>query len=55
MQYFVNSQVNSENGLKRDALLPHFFNPVLWELINKRTEHVEAIMKLYQWRFSVLR
>ncbi|MDR1115988.1 MAG: acyl-CoA dehydratase activase-related protein [Tannerella sp.] len=49
LQYFVNSRVNGENGLKRNSLLMQLFNPVLWKLISRRTGRMDAIMKDFRF------
>lgn len=49
MQYFVNSEVNIENGLKKKNLLGTWMKPVFWKFLNSRIEKTEKIMKDYRF------
>lgn len=49
MQYFVNSEVNIKNGVKRGSLLKHYLNPVFWKYMNDRISKVEKIMEKYRF------
>ncbi|MDR2843547.1 MAG: acyl-CoA dehydratase activase-related protein, partial [Candidatus Symbiothrix sp.] len=48
MQYFVNSQINVDNNLKRESVLQRCLKPLLWKSINSRINAVEAIMKTFR-------
>ncbi|MDL2222939.1 acyl-CoA dehydratase activase [Bacteroidales bacterium OttesenSCG-928-M11] len=45
MQYFVNSKVNYDNGVKRGGRFQEIIKPVLWKYMNKRISQVENIMQ----------
>ncbi len=51
MQYFVNSEVNRDNGVMRGSLLKNKLNPVALKYMNRRIEKVEAIKRNYR-RYS---
>ncbi len=51
MQYFVNSEVNRNNGVMRGSLLKNKLNPVALKYMNRRIEKVEAIKREYH-RYS---
>lgn len=51
MQYFVNSEVNRNNGVMRGSLLKNKLNPVALRFMNRRIEKVEAIKREYN-RYS---
>lgn len=44
MQYFVNSKVNMEIGLKRGSKFKYMLNPLMWKYMNRRINDVEAVM-----------
>lgn len=48
MQYFVNSEVNNKNGVKRNVLMT-FLNPLFWKYMNKRIRRVDDIMEKYRF------
>lgn len=48
MQYFVNSEVNDENGVKR-SVLKRWLNPIFWKYMNKRINRIEAISKDFRF------
>jgi len=48
-QYFVNSEVNIENGIKETNLLEKCLQPVLWNFVNKRTRKTESIMQHFKY------
>lgn len=45
MQYFVNSEVNSENGLDKSTIWGKYLRSVFWKYINKRMNVVDSMMK----------
>jgi predicted nucleotide-binding protein (sugar kinase/HSP70/actin superfamily) len=49
MQYFVNSEVNMDNGVKRNSFLQHVLNPLFWKYMNVRINKVEHIMQRYRF------
>ncbi|MDR2009685.1 MAG: acyl-CoA dehydratase activase [Bacteroidales bacterium] len=49
MQYFVNSKVNMENGVKRGSRLTYYFNPVLLQYMNKRIDKTEKILEKFKY------
>lgn len=49
MQYFVNSEINSNNGVRRGSVLKNKLNPVALKYMNHRIEKVEAIKKEYRF------
>lgn len=49
MQYFVNSEVNFKNGVKRGSILKYSLNPVFWKYMNRRIKTVEKIMERYRY------
>ena len=49
MQYFVNSRVNLENGVKRGSTLKNSLTPVFWKYMNDRINKVEAITQHYRY------
>ncbi|MEA4916909.1 acyl-CoA dehydratase activase-related protein [Proteiniphilum sp.] len=49
MQYFVNSEVNLQNGVKRGSMLKHYVKPILWKYMNDRITKVEKIMEKYRF------
>lgn len=49
MQYFVNSEVNIKNGVKRGNLLKHYLNPVFLKYMNERISKTEKIMEEYRF------
>ena len=49
MQYFINSEVNIKNGVKRGSILKHYLNPVFWKFMSTRINHVESIMQNYRF------
>jgi len=49
MQYFVNSEVNQKNGVRRGNILKQCFKSVSWKYINDRIKKVENIMKDYRF------
>ncbi len=49
MQYFVNSQVNMDNGVSRNGLLKQASNPVMLKYMNTRIAAVEEIMKNFRF------
>ncbi|MDL2262437.1 acyl-CoA dehydratase activase-related protein [Bacteroidales bacterium OttesenSCG-928-I21] len=49
MQYFVNYEVNRENGLKRGSQIAHYFNPVMLQYMNKRISRIENIVKKFRF------
>ena len=51
MQYFVNSEVNRDNGVRRGSLLKNKLNPVALKFMNRRIEKVEVIKRNYR-RYS---
>lgn len=48
MQYFVNSEVNNKNGIKRSVLMT-FLNPLFWKYMNKRISRVDDIMEKFRF------
>lgn len=48
MQYFVNSEVNNKNGIKRSVLMT-FLNPLFWKYMNKRISKVDDIMDKFRF------
>lgn len=49
MQYFVNSEVNLQNGVKRGSMLKHYVKPILWKYMNDRITKVEKIVENYRF------
>lgn len=49
MQYFVNSEVNTRNGVKKESILKHYLNPLFWKYMNKRINKVEDILQNYRF------
>ena len=49
MQYFVNSQVNMDNGVSRNSILKQTFNPVMLKYMNVRIGAVEKIMENFRF------
>lgn len=49
MQYFVNSEVNVRNGVKKKTLLDRFLNPVFWKYMNDRIAAIESILENYRF------
>ncbi|MDR2920160.1 MAG: acyl-CoA dehydratase activase-related protein [Tannerella sp.] len=48
MQYFVNSEVNDKNGVKR-SILKTFLNPLFWKYMNVRISKVDGLMKKFRF------
>lgn len=49
MQYFVNTEVNSQNGTKKISRIEQMLKPALWGYMNKRITAVDAVMKEYRY------
>ncbi|MCD8555184.1 MAG: acyl-CoA dehydratase activase-related protein [Bacteroides graminisolvens] len=49
MQYFVNSEVNSKNGVNRGNAINQYLNPIFWKYMNDRISKVEKIMEEYRF------
>lgn len=49
MQYFVNSQVNLENGVSRNGLLKQALNPAMLQYMNSRIGAMEKVMKNFRF------
>jgi predicted CoA-substrate-specific enzyme activase len=49
MQYFVNSGINSKNGVTPENRLQTALNPLLWKYMNRRIQATEAIMKGFRY------
>ncbi|MDR3261717.1 MAG: acyl-CoA dehydratase activase-related protein [Tannerella sp.] len=49
MQYFVNTKVNSENGITRKSRLQRALNPLLWKYMHHRIRATEAIMQSFRY------
>jgi predicted CoA-substrate-specific enzyme activase len=52
MQYFINSQVNMDNGVSRNSVLKQMFNPALLKYMNIRLTNVENIMKKFRFHHT---
>jgi predicted nucleotide-binding protein (sugar kinase/HSP70/actin superfamily) len=48
-QYFVNSEVNMDKGIKPSSILQRMLNPVLWKYLNVRIKKVDDIMEHYRF------
>lgn len=51
MQYFVNSEVNVENGVKRGGALKHYLKPLTLKYMNDKIARVEKIMENYRFHY----
>ena len=49
MQYFVNSEVNLKNGIKRGGKLAHYYNPLMLKYMNKRISETEKILERFKY------
>jgi len=49
MQYFVNSRVNAENGVKRGSFLKNCLNPVFWKYMNNKINSVNKVMEEFRF------
>ncbi|MDR1974166.1 MAG: acyl-CoA dehydratase activase-related protein [Bacteroidales bacterium] len=49
LQYFVNYQVNIDNGRDRKNILQHYFNPLLRKYLNAKICAVDKIMQNYRF------
>ncbi|MDR0872658.1 MAG: acyl-CoA dehydratase activase-related protein [Prevotellaceae bacterium] len=49
MQYFVNSKTDIKNGIKKNNMLEHYLSPILWKMLNKKTEKIEKIVRNYRF------
>ncbi|MDR1120995.1 MAG: acyl-CoA dehydratase activase-related protein [Dysgonamonadaceae bacterium] len=49
MQYFVNAQVNIENGLEKNRLMQRFLSPLCWAYMNVRIRATERVMQAYRF------
>jgi predicted nucleotide-binding protein (sugar kinase/HSP70/actin superfamily) len=51
MQYFVNSQINVDNGLQRNSAIQQALNPVFWRYMNTRINRIARIMRNYRFYY----
>jgi predicted CoA-substrate-specific enzyme activase len=51
MQYFVNSQINVDNGLQRNSVIQQALNPVFWRYMNTRINRIARIMRNYRFYY----
>lgn len=49
MQYFVNYEVNSKNGVERGSFIRRYLNPWFWKYMNKRINNIENVLKNYRF------
>lgn len=49
MQYFVNSEVNTANGMDKSTVWGKYLRSVFWKYINKRMTVAEKIMENYRF------
>ncbi|MDR2763784.1 MAG: acyl-CoA dehydratase activase-related protein [Tannerella sp.] len=49
MQYFVNMQVNTGHGIRRESLAGRLLRPACWRFTNKRIQKAEAVMKEFRF------
>lgn len=49
MQYFVNSEVNVENGLKKGGILHKLIDHTFWKYMNTRINKVENILRGFRY------
>ncbi|MDR1455167.1 MAG: acyl-CoA dehydratase activase-related protein [Tannerella sp.] len=49
MQYFVNSRVNTDNGIQRGRLSVRILNPVFLKYMTMRINHVKRIMQHFRY------
>jgi predicted nucleotide-binding protein (sugar kinase/HSP70/actin superfamily) len=49
MQYFINTEVNTENGLNRKSLLSRLLNPLALKYMNRRIEAVKRISQRFRY------
>ena len=49
MQYFVNSRINVENGVKRKSIAGRYMNPIFWSYMNSRITKIERILKGFRF------
>ena len=53
MQYFVNSQINNENGIERMSFAEKMLRSALWKYINNKIQATETIMKEFRFHTPV--
>ena len=51
MQYFVNSKVDIQNGLKKASRLEKFVSPLLWNYVNRKIKKIENIIQHYRFHY----
>ncbi len=51
MQYFVNSKVDIQNGLKKESAMGKYFTPLIWKYMYSKINKIDVIMKDYRFYY----